>query len=554
MLSKNKHYTYQFGIVIFSALLFIPFLGNVHLFDWDEINFAESAREMILSGDYLTVSINFKAFWEKPPLFAWFQVLSMKIFGINEFAARFPNAIAGIFTLLLLFNIGKKLYNERFGLIWVLVYAGSVLPFFYFKSGIIDPIFNLFIFIGIYYFILFSDAEKKPGLKFVFLSAFFIGLAILTKGPVAFLIFFLTAAIFMVIKKMYRNFLNYKVVLIYALTVAFVGGFWFILQALNGNYDILLKFIEYQVRLFTIEDAGHGGFLLYHFVVLFFGVFPASVFMLKSFRKYQDNNKLQLFFRQWMIILFWLVLILFTIVNTKIVHYSSMCYFPMGYLAAFIIDKMISGELKFDRWMKITTGIVSFVLGSAIVALQLIVLKREEIINSGIIKDNFAIGNLSAEVYWSGFEFIIGLFFYTAVILSLLFIREIKKLLFSIFTNTIVFTYLTMLIIVPRIEQYSQNAAITFYKKISKEDCYLDCYSFKSYAIYYYFDKKQPTNAEAYDINWLLTGETDKPVYIVCKNTTAEEFKKNYPAFIELSNKNGFVFFKREAGKDLLNK
>jgi 4-amino-4-deoxy-L-arabinose transferase-like glycosyltransferase len=64
----------------------------------DEINFAESAREMIVTGDYSKVQINFNPFWEKPPLFIWMQVLSMKIFGINEFAARFPNAVFWYFN------------------------------------------------------------------------------------------------------------------------------------------------------------------------------------------------------------------------------------------------------------------------------------------------------------------------------------------------------------------------------------------------------------------------------------------------------------------------
>src|SRR6056297_2769452 len=135
-----------FLIIVFGGvLLFVPFLGGVHLFDWDEINFAESAREMIASGNYLTVQINYIPFWEKPPLFIWMQVLSMKLFGINEFAARFPNAIAGIITLYLLFRIGNKVVDAKFGWIWVFVYASSFLPFFYFKSGIIDPWFNLFI-------------------------------------------------------------------------------------------------------------------------------------------------------------------------------------------------------------------------------------------------------------------------------------------------------------------------------------------------------------------------------------------------------------------------
>ncbi|MFM7400989.1 MAG: ArnT family glycosyltransferase, partial [Bacteroidota bacterium] len=49
-------------------LFFLPFLGNVHLFDWDEINFAECAREMLITGDWLQPQIDFEPFWEKPPL------------------------------------------------------------------------------------------------------------------------------------------------------------------------------------------------------------------------------------------------------------------------------------------------------------------------------------------------------------------------------------------------------------------------------------------------------------------------------------------------------
>ena len=101
-------------IVLGGTLLFVPFLGAVHLFDWDEINFAECAREMLVTQDYFSVKINYQAFWEKPPIFIWMQALSMSVFGVNEFAARLPNAICGVVTLLVLFNIGRKLVDERF--------------------------------------------------------------------------------------------------------------------------------------------------------------------------------------------------------------------------------------------------------------------------------------------------------------------------------------------------------------------------------------------------------------------------------------------------------
>src|SRR3984885_9477036 len=103
----TKYYRYTL-IIIVGCILFFPFLGRINLFDWDEINFAECAREMIVSKDYLRAQIDFMPFWEKPPFFIWMQVLSMKVFGVTEFAARFPNALTGVVTLTSLFYIGKR--------------------------------------------------------------------------------------------------------------------------------------------------------------------------------------------------------------------------------------------------------------------------------------------------------------------------------------------------------------------------------------------------------------------------------------------------------------
>src|SRR5687767_12027722 len=133
-------------LIAAGALIYIPFIGGVHLFDWDEINFAEISREMIATRDYLSVQVDYKPFFEKPPLFFWLQSLSMQLFGINEFAARFPNAISGILALIFIFKLGTRWVGQRFGMWWALSYLGSILPALYHKSGIIDPWFNLFIF------------------------------------------------------------------------------------------------------------------------------------------------------------------------------------------------------------------------------------------------------------------------------------------------------------------------------------------------------------------------------------------------------------------------
>ncbi|MFZ9295373.1 MAG: ArnT family glycosyltransferase, partial [Bacteroidia bacterium] len=64
------------------------FIGAYPLFDWDEINFAECSREMLESGNFWDVQLYYKPFWEKPPLFIWIEACSMKLFGVNAFAAR----------------------------------------------------------------------------------------------------------------------------------------------------------------------------------------------------------------------------------------------------------------------------------------------------------------------------------------------------------------------------------------------------------------------------------------------------------------------------------
>ena len=190
------------GIVVLTALLLLPFLGSVKLFDSDEIKYAESAREMIVTGDYLTVQIDYEPFPEKPPLFFWMQVLSMKVFGINEFAARFPNLICGILSMVMLYFLGRQVYGHRFGLLWILSYGSAIIPFFFFKSGIIDPWFNLFIFMGIARFIFYLDpAKERQRVSNLVFSALFFGLATLTKGPLAVLIFLLCFLVFLSLRR-----------------------------------------------------------------------------------------------------------------------------------------------------------------------------------------------------------------------------------------------------------------------------------------------------------------------------------------------------------------
>ena len=536
-------------IIAIGALLFVPGLGSVRLFDWDEINFAESAREMLVTGDWFNVQINFESFWEKPPLFIWMQALCMKMFGVGEFAARFPNAIMGILTLLVLFNVGRKVEDERFGMLWMGMYLISFLPFFYFKSGIIDPWFNFFIFLGIWFFSRYSDpAAYDRRMLNAALSAASIGLGILTKGPVAFLIFALTFFVWLCVRKFNFTF-RWRDVAVYLVVLCLVGGSWFIALALTGHTEVIRDFIEYQIRLFETKDAGHGGFLLYHFVILLFGVVPASAFALSTFRrsilKGERNLSLANLFR-WMMVSLWVVLILFTIVRTKIIHYSSFCYFPLTFLAAYAVSKMLDGKLVFTKLQSALLIVCSVLYGLVLTALTLFDKFKDRLIP--YIDDPFAVSCMQATSDWVGFEPVVGaVLVITTVLFCVMFRSRRDAGSFRILAFGNVFFMMTVILCaVGEVEKYSQASAVDFYISKKGEDCYVIPAYFKSYAHYFYTDR-QPQN-RCDDFEWLSRGPIDKDCYFVVEDIPSdiERFSSDVPEAKLLYSRSGFLFFVRE--------
>ena len=473
----------------------------------------------------------------------------MKVFGINEFAARFPNAVCGIITLFTLFNIGQKLKDNTFGLLWVLSYAGAVLPFFYFKSGIIDPWFNFFMFLGIYYLIQYSVPLQKKRTQNAILAGVFTGLAVLTKGPVGLLMVLLTTGFFL-ISVGFRVKVKFADIILFFLFFAILGGSWFILQIANGNTQTVIDFISYQIRLFQTRDAGHGGFFGYHFVVLLFGVFPTSVFAISSIRNEKIDDKKHKLYKRWMLILLAVVLFVFSLVKTKIIHYSSLAYFPLSFLAANFVYNSMTKACKWKCWQSILIIFSGILISLPVILVSVFDKFKEKIISSDIINDEFALANLEAEGGWTGFEFLIGTLF-LAVILAVFFVFTQRQILYRAITlwiATLVFMFFSLSTIVFKVEKYSQGALIEFFKSKSGKDVYLKNLYFKSYASYFYGKTKPAKNNKFYDTKWLLEGDIDKDVYFVTKIQHAYHLEKFADIKI-IGEDNGFVFFLRKAEK-----
>ena len=531
-----------FGI---SLLLFIPFLGKVHLFDWDEINFAECAREMVTSGKYSTVTIDYLPFWEKPPLFIWMQALSMKIFGINEFAARFPNVVAALFTILTLIYHGAQHQNRKFGYWWAAFYIGSFLPNMYFHSGIIDPWFNLFIFNSIAFYYLGTSKQRIP--EFLF-AGLFAGLAVMTKGPVAILLIAASVFLFHLITK-FKSFPKFKYVILTLITALVISLLWFFLLWISGNKAIITQFLDYQVRLFQTKDAGHGGPIYYHWVVLLLGCFPASFLALGSFfRKDSYQNP----FNTMLFISGVFTLVLFSIVQTKIIHYSSFCYFFLTYFAALAVSKSEIAN-------RISTWITLAYL--ALLALGIGVLVYIQVYGNGIasyltIKDPFALANLQAAEPWNPIDFLPALIWLSAIAVGIYFMltERLKQAILTLLVAVPIGILSIQATILPHIEQYTQRAAISFYESKAKQNVYLIPLGFKSYAHLFYGQVKPHHNKNRFNEAWICSDSTDLPVYYVARIPMHENYLKAYPNLKKIAMKNGFVFLTQKKNLSLNSK
>ncbi len=535
-------------IVLAGLLLFVPGLGAVHLFDWDEINFAEIGREMIVSGDYFRPQVDFEPFWEKPPLFMWMQVACMKAFGVGEFAARLPNALCGIVTLLVLFRIGSRLRDRTFGWLWVLAYTGSILPHLYFRSGIIDPWFNLFIFLSLHAWILLGWGRDDrptgwPGAgtaRYALLLGAFLGLGMLTKGPVALLILGLTAGVHWIMQR-FRIPIRLAHALIGLLTMVAVSFLWFGTDWLMNGSWFLDTFVKYQIRLFSTPDAGHGGFPGYHVAVLLLGCFPASLFAIQEWLAPGEASAEQRDYRRWMSILFFVVLILFSIVKSKIVHYSSMCYFPLTHLAAVRMHRIWSRREGFG-WTRFAVGALGTLIAVVVIALPFVAL-HPEAVRPLLAADPFAQGNLDAAVHWSGLEASAGAWLLLALVAAHVFHSRgrPRESLVAVFGGTALFVTFTLYFFINNIEAYSQRAAIRFFEGHAGERCWVATWNYRSYAPWFY-----ARTTEAVPANEVLaTGPIDRPVHLSCK-VTAEEEVRALGTFHETGRANGFVFWRRD--------
>jgi 4-amino-4-deoxy-L-arabinose transferase-like glycosyltransferase len=376
-------------LVTSGAWLFLINLGGPSLWDLDEGRNATAAMEMRESGDWIVPHFNGKLRSHKPALLYWLQATAYGLFGVNEFAARLPSALAAMLTVLLVYELGRRLFNPSTGLLAGLVLASSTL--FCAAAHFANPdalllscttATLLLIWIGI------TQKGRWP----LAMAGVMTGLAVLAKGPVGFVGPAAVTAAFVIAFGRWRLLLD-RVWWLTGLMCAVVALPWYILVTIDTRMEFLYEFFGTHnfERAITSMEA-HSGPPWYYVVVLVIGLVPWSVFLGGALwygawsavrnpwlrvratwsRACDDETEhspdAYRFLGCWIVV----YLAAFTLAATKLPNYILPALPPLALLIARILDRWRRGVVVFPSWMMPAgLGALALIGGVTIVAFGL---------------------------------------------------------------------------------------------------------------------------------------------------------------------------------------
>lgn len=170
-------------LTVAAGFLFLMNLTGYDLWSPDEPRFAQVAREMMQSGDYLSPHINDHPYMEKPPLLFWAQVICAIPFGdVTELAARLPSVVAGILTVLMTYLLVRRLYDPRTAF-WAALMLMTTHRFWWqARFGQIDMLLTACMTAVMLFFWMWYQERNRIFLVFFY---FAIAAGMLAKGPPA---------------------------------------------------------------------------------------------------------------------------------------------------------------------------------------------------------------------------------------------------------------------------------------------------------------------------------------------------------------------------------
>ena len=293
---------------------------------------------MVETGDYVVPHLDYVRYFEKPPLLYWATALSFRVFGLSEWSARLPNALAALVTVLLLYAGVARWFTRDAALLSAIMLISSFGFFTMARILTIDMLLSCALFLSLIFFYDFYRQKKTMAL-YLFYAC--LALATLAKGPVAPVLVGLSLLVFLLLERrvsFLRDLLSLKGILVYVLLMAP----WFVAIALREKEFLWFFFVDQNFLRFLTQKHNRSGPVYYFVPILFGGLFPWSIFIPRAVVTFWRTKELRLF-----LIWFFVVFLFFSLSGSKL---------PPYILPAFPALAILLGCLFHDRAGQPTPG------------------------------------------------------------------------------------------------------------------------------------------------------------------------------------------------------
>jgi 4-amino-4-deoxy-L-arabinose transferase-like glycosyltransferase len=357
-----------FILFALATILWFATLDYRHLIPSDEGRYAQMAREMMMSGDYITPRYNDYKYFEKPPLHIWASAIVFQVFGLGEWQARFWSGVTGYLTIVLVGFTAARLYGTLAGYLAALILLSSPMWVVGGHFNALDMGLSAFLNLALCSLLLaqhaYSINHPRSGRNWMWLCWFAMALATLSKGLIGIVIPAMVLFVYLMTRFDWKILARLHIVrglLIYL----GVTAPWFIAVSLQNPEFAHFFFVHEHFERFTADTHRRTAPFYFFLPLVAVGFLPWIPQFFQSAWQTLKQYRLGSFSTSWMLwAWFAVILIFFSISRSKLPGYIMPVFPALAILAAKSIADYLESQPKLFQAWRVQT--LFFVLLAAI--------------------------------------------------------------------------------------------------------------------------------------------------------------------------------------------
>jgi 4-amino-4-deoxy-L-arabinose transferase-like glycosyltransferase len=366
---KNDDLKYILLLAALAVVMLFWHLGGLPFVGPDEPRYAEVAREMYLSGDWITPRLGGITWFEKPPLLYWMAALGFQLFGVSEFAARFGTALTGALGAYCLYFFGRRVRSARFGYLSASTLLTTGVWVGFGRAASFDMVLAVTLEAALIAFYLWVSEPPLTGAWWIL--CLLTGVAVLAKGlaglalPAMIIVIFL--AVTGELRRLFESPLRLALgaVLFLAICAVWYGP----MISRHGSSFIHEFFIAHHFQRFLTNKYHHPQPFYFFFLVALLGCFPWTPYLptaIRSPRRLLERSveaRLRLFLWIWTLV----PVVFFSFSGSKLPGYILPAFPAIALLIGLELDRLWTDPSPArDRWLSAATGGLLLIVALAV--------------------------------------------------------------------------------------------------------------------------------------------------------------------------------------------